>query len=1128
MSQATLGDLLRYLRTACDEQLAEDLTDRQLLERFLVQREEAAFTVLVQRHGPMVLAVCRRLLGDCHSAEDCFQATFLVLVRRAASIRKKGSVGSWLHSVALHIASKARAQTAARRHRERQAGHMPRTLPLDELTWQELRSVLDEEIGRLPEKYRAAIVLCYFEGKSYDQAARDLGCPKSSLAKRLARARELLHGQLTKRGITLAAGALAVALGEKATGTPVTALLTINTVRAAASIAVGKTAAGGCVSPRVVTLMEEAMPGMLGIKGKLVLMLVALALAVGGAGLAAHGGLAEQSLPTKAEEVPTAPTPTAAGGPLKKDAAVGTDLFGDPLPAGAVARLGTVRFRHGIHTQEIAFAPNGKVLASTGGGGFGVCLWDAASGRPLHQLPVPLLSFSVAFSPDSKLLVADAFLSVIDVATGKELRRLDNPNNQGFTPVVFSPDGRTVAGGTALSRFGTAVLWDAATGKELRRLKGHDGSVNSLAFSPGDGKFLVTGSSDKTVRLWEVATGKELRRFLGSEKTVYSVAFSPDGKIVAAGGEDQTVRLWDTDTGKLLHHLKGQGVDLQRVVFAPVGKLLASVGFAGTICLWDPDTGKEIRRWETGGDSRLAFSPNGRVLASGGRSAIRLWDAATGKEINPVGVHTGTVESLVVTPDGKGLLSCARDRKVVRWDLASGQGQCLSSGGLGEATGAPLWQAFDLSPDGKVLAHTMYLLSEQKWDPRIHLWDTATGKKIRELQGPSLEVHRLRFSPDGKILASAGRDGILLWDVATGGPLEVLKGTRRQITSYLPLAFSPDGRWLAFVDLDRNIRLLEAATGKELRRWDSMQDNTNALVFSPDGTSLVSISRAGIQVWATATGKPLARFGGLSAIMPSQPVAFSPSGRFLAVADLVYQSLPSGDRVSTCTMHLLEVISGEEIRSFNVPQGSVWSLAFTPDGRSLASGGGDSTILLWDLTGRAKDGKVKAAGLTAAELDGLWADLAGAAPKADTALWALALAPKQSMPFLKERMRPIPAAPPEQVAKLIADLDNKNFSMRDKAVRMLEALGEAADTALRKALESNTTLEVRQRLEQLLQKRGKDIIRQLRAIDALEQIGTAEARPVLEALAKGATNPQVAQAAVAALRRLAKRSSTTP
>src|SRR5262249_18369244 len=157
-------------------------------------------------HGPMVLGVCRRVLGDAHAAEDCFQATFLVLLRRAASLQNRQPLGGWLHGVARRIALRARAQSATRRDRERGAGHMPRATSLDDLTWQELRCVLDEEVGRLPQKYRDPVVLCHLEGKSYDQAARELGCPKSSLAKRLTRARQLLHGRLKQRGITLAAG----------------------------------------------------------------------------------------------------------------------------------------------------------------------------------------------------------------------------------------------------------------------------------------------------------------------------------------------------------------------------------------------------------------------------------------------------------------------------------------------------------------------------------------------------------------------------------------------------------------------------------------------------------------------------------------------------------------------------------------------------------------------------------------------------------------------------------------------------------------------------------------------------------------------------------------------------------
>src|SRR5258707_7814410 len=172
MPTASLRDLLRFLRRERAGIEGPDATDGALLERFLAQRDEAAFEMLLERHGAMVLGVCQRVVGDVHAAEDAFQATFLVLARRAGSIRDRASVGSWLYGVAQRIACKARAQAATRRERERRFVDMARSEPLDEVTWQELRSVLDEEVGSLPEKYRAAVGLCHLEGKSYEQAAR--------------------------------------------------------------------------------------------------------------------------------------------------------------------------------------------------------------------------------------------------------------------------------------------------------------------------------------------------------------------------------------------------------------------------------------------------------------------------------------------------------------------------------------------------------------------------------------------------------------------------------------------------------------------------------------------------------------------------------------------------------------------------------------------------------------------------------------------------------------------------------------------------------------------------------------------------------------------------------------------
>ncbi|HZY88914.1 MAG TPA: sigma-70 family RNA polymerase sigma factor, partial [Gemmataceae bacterium] len=209
MPAETPGDLLHHLPRLWAAEAARDLTDGELLERFLGRREETAFAILVQRHGPMVLGVCRRVLADVHSAEDAFQAVFLVLARRAAAIRKKDSLASWLHGVARRVALRAQAQAVAQRGRERQVPDVSAADVIDELMWQELRAVLDEEVGALPERYRAAVVLCHLEGKSYDQAARELGWPKSTLASRLGKAHGLLRARLVRRGITLAAGALA-------------------------------------------------------------------------------------------------------------------------------------------------------------------------------------------------------------------------------------------------------------------------------------------------------------------------------------------------------------------------------------------------------------------------------------------------------------------------------------------------------------------------------------------------------------------------------------------------------------------------------------------------------------------------------------------------------------------------------------------------------------------------------------------------------------------------------------------------------------------------------------------------------------------------------------------------------
>jgi RNA polymerase sigma factor (sigma-70 family) len=259
MTPGTLSEVLRHLHGLAGADRARDLTDGELLEQFHGRREEAAFAALVQRHGPMVWGVCRRVLHDPHQAEDAFQATFLVLLRRSRSIRKSESLGSWLHGVAYRVAARARSRADTRRAQERRFVEMPRPDSLDDMTWQELRTVLDEELRRLPEKYRAPVVLCYLEGKTHEQAARQLGCPRTSLSSRLGKARALLQERLVRRGLALSVGVLTAALAEKAAVAEVPALLLMSTIRTVPLAAAGHAAA---VSPQAIALAKGVLQTM--------------------------------------------------------------------------------------------------------------------------------------------------------------------------------------------------------------------------------------------------------------------------------------------------------------------------------------------------------------------------------------------------------------------------------------------------------------------------------------------------------------------------------------------------------------------------------------------------------------------------------------------------------------------------------------------------------------------------------------------------------------------------------------------------------------------------------------------------------------------------------------------------
>src|SRR5260370_39770902 len=251
MPHTQLNGVIRHLRRAVFLRGVQDLTDGQLLDRYIVHREETAFESLVRRHGPMVLGVCRRILRHHHDVEDAFQATFLVLVRKAASIRPKEMVANWLYGVAHNTALKARALAMKRQMMEKQVSETPEPQVKQRDQNGDLQRLLDQELSALPEKYRILVVLCDLEGKTRKEAAEQLGWPEGTVSGRLARARVMLANRVTRYGLVLSGGSLALVLSGKAASASVPAALMVSTANAATLVAAGQAVFTGVISAQV-------------------------------------------------------------------------------------------------------------------------------------------------------------------------------------------------------------------------------------------------------------------------------------------------------------------------------------------------------------------------------------------------------------------------------------------------------------------------------------------------------------------------------------------------------------------------------------------------------------------------------------------------------------------------------------------------------------------------------------------------------------------------------------------------------------------------------------------------------------------------------------------------------------
>ena len=1077
MSSAPLGTVLRHIRHIAAPRAAGP-SDAALLARFTSARDPEAFAALVERYGALVWGACRRVLADAHECEDVFQAAFLTLARKAPSLDGGRPLANWLYTVAARLALKVKARS--RRHPALAEAAEPRCDrdPLAELSGRELCRAFDEELQRLPEKFRAPVVLCCLEGKARDEAADLLGCTLGALKSRLERGRDLLRKRLARRGLHLPAALLAASVTASAAPAAVRELA----LRAALGGAPARVAA---LAGTGFALNKLALAG--------------LALLAAGLIGVASGLLADPPKPQPA------PKPEALPDPIKvADVPPRTDRFGDPLPDGAVERFGTARFRQSFLVRKVVFSPDGKQVA-VAGAGRGLGVWDATTGAEVFQTGIRNEPDGIAYSPDGKLLAeGDRNVRLWDPHTGKLVRELKG-HAQSARAVAFRPDGRVIATG---GHDKTVRLWDPATGAELLKIEGHSDSVLALAFSP-DGKLLASAGSDKVVRLWWAASGEPVRELKGHQAVVTSLSFAPDGKTLISSGDDPSAFLWSVASGHLKRKLGGGLGKVPAATFSPDGKLIATANGDNSVRLWDADSGKEVRRW-VGHAFRplgIAFSPDGKTLATAAawECGPRFWDVATGHEVRATTGHRGPVREVWFAPDGKTLVSVSDDRKVIAWDRGTGDGRVLFTGKDGYFIRSAT------STDGRLFASIGHAGPEGAIRYQARVWDAA-GAHLGDFGDFKKWPRALAFSPGGRLLA-VGSEGKVaeVWDVAAHKRVLRLDGLPGAVFA---ATFLPDGHTLVLglrsvnIAPEDAIQFWDVRTGKKVRSLEHPGEWIE-LSASPDGRWLVAtgFGEKPVIVYDLTEGKVAHVLLGHE--HGTYHAAFSPDGRLLATGG------DEGDN----TVRVWELATGRQIHCFRGHHSSVSGLAFSADGRTLASGGGDSTILLWDLTGRSGKAARPLAG--PAGVEQAWAALAGDdTTAAYRAVWDMADSPA-AVALLRERLRPAAAVDAKRFRRLVAELDAENFRVRERAAKELRALGGAAEPLLRETLAGKLSAEARARLNRVLRDltESSEWPRTLRALTALEHAKTAEARRLLEELAGGVPEARLTQEAKAALGR---------
>ncbi len=1103
------------LSSAINRVFSESLieqSDRQLLDRFEQFGDEAAFACLVDRHGPMILGLCRRLVGSPDLADDVVQAMFLLLARKSRSIRRRESLASWLRRVARSMARQVRLTESARSRRESKAATNQRgQTAAGDAAWDELLRILDEELQQLPERERAPLLLCYLEGRTQEEAAKHLGWSASTLQRRLKAGRELLRSRMTRRGATLGAGLFAGLLAPSACAV-MTATMRQSVVCSALS-----QGQADAVSVLASELVKGAMRmSILAKIGKC----AALALVVSSAlaGSVWEMGLAGQPEPPPAQKkaVP------AAEARQKEPAAepeIRRDLFGDPLPKGAELRLGTIGFRV-PDVAGVGFRPTGELVAITRN--LMLHVWPA-DGTPTAKVTAitaspPYAWRGCALSSNGRFVAAflDHKLVVWDVSGDKPVEYLSREAHEIHT-MFFSPDGEWLA-----IKDGAIILLCNLAKKTWDELP----YPNGLSFSP-DGK-LIAVTYLGVVSVIDTATRKERPWKEVPKVHPHSGVFSPDGKILAvlADNPARTVRFLSVESGEEIADMKTPPYSSYWLRFSFDGKNIL-VGDHHRIREWDPSAGKWLR--EISGpavgmgsyDQPAVYSADGRRLAAHSGYAVLLWDVEKQRHVRPdliEGGHIDAITGITVSPDGKLIATDAIDGDIRMWTAD---------------TGKPLFRVestWDNYQRLVFLADSKSFIAVADDNVTPVLRDATTGREIRRFIVPaetakSEATHDLRLSADGKMLITTNRPNRLdknsctvQWDIAMGREVKRTErvGVNVRDEMMLSTIVSPNGQWsikwgtLSGTGVKDSISLVNSRESMMMPAAFSQDSRLVAASRSPRtgapedrerGSLVVYSIKAKTQVAELPTGKVMRQ-------------AFSPDGRELAVVG--YKEIAIWDLTSLKTVRRFPIEHGNVFR----PRG----IAFTPDGRRLITAHDDCTALIWDLTGTGRAPGTAAPRLSADALKQMWDALAdNDAAKAYTASWELTDRGEQTVALTRERLKPVKAADKDAVGRLVTKLDVPAFADREAAAKSLREMGDSAIPALRAALKTGLSAEAKDQVERVIAaatERGPSSglgAQQVRAVAILQRIGSEDARKLLEELSGGLDEARLTREAAEAV-----------